>query len=116
MKINILQVPSGDDKGIPIICKNPANNQPIDISGFNEIVFTARDKKMRIVIEKKLSLGGIEFDTDGTDGLAILQFQKQDTHNLKSVYAYDLEFTDAVTNKKETVVDSFIVVKEDKTQ
>ena len=65
MKLNILTVTSGDDDGIPIVAINPSNNQPIDISGFDEIIFTVVDKKGRVLIQKKLSDSGIVFETGG---------------------------------------------------
>ncbi len=113
---NILKIMSGDNDGLPIECRNPDNEVAVDISSFAEIEFTVQDKKGRMLINKKLTdVGagvGIKFVTDGSDGQATIYITKQDTHNLKGIYDYDLQFTDA-SGIITTPVKSFIIVKKD---
>ena len=115
MKTNIIEMVSGDDDGIPSVCLNPVNDQPIDISSFPEIIFTVRDKKKKVLIQKKLSLNTIIYVTDGTDGQLTILITKQDTHNLKGVFKYDLQFSDT-GGVDTTPVRAFIKIKEDETE
>lgn len=117
-KLNLLEVVAGDTRGIPGVLLNPETETGVDCSGFTEMIFTARDKRGRKVIEKKLSLSGIIWDTDyvgdGTDGRYKLVFAERDTKNLKGIYKYDLEVDDGTS--KDTPVRSFILIKEAQTK
>lgn len=113
-KVNLLEIFSGDDDGILIEFRNPANDQAVDISSFTDIVFTLRDKKFKKILEKSLGVGGIVFVTDGTDGQATIVLETRDTHNLKGEYIYDVQFIDA-SGVTSTGVKSFLIIKEDVT-
>lgn len=117
-RLNILEIMSGDDDGIPGVYLNPENDETVDCSGFTEIIFTVRDKKGRKVITKTYTGGGIIWDTDyagdGTDGRFKVVLAARDTANLKGTYRYDLQFNDG--SNITTPVKAFILIKEDITK
>ena len=114
-KQNVIEMVSGDNASIPIECRNPENDNVVDISSFVEIVFTMWDGKKRILV-KKLSAGELRFLLDppdgGTDGRVDILMAKKDTYNLKGTFKFDLQFTDA-DGVITTPVRSFINILED---
>ena len=111
-KINVIEMISGDTAPISIECKNPENDQPIDISAsnFTNIIFTVSNKN-KILIQKSIG-SGISYVTDGTDGRLTITLDTHDTTNLKGIYSYDMQF-ESVGSAITTPVKSFFVVKED---